>query len=316
MLSLYLTLAPYGGNLEGIRAASLAYFGKEPKKLSLAEAALLVALPQSPELRRPDRSVHAARAARDRVLDRIAKAGRIPADEVALAKLDAVASGRRPMPALAPHAADQAIAARAEAQGPSPDHRRGLAEKSRGPGARAGEGARTESLGRDPRRGQRHRRSAGARRLVGLFRRGPRRAGRHDRRAALARLGAEAVHLRPRLRGWHRASGDADRGPAGALRRLRAGEFRSHVPGHGDGAPRLAIVAQRAGGRAARRRRREPVERANLPGRRHAGAAEGRSAGARHGARRPRHQAVRSDDALRRPCARRQRRAAHRAHHR
>ena len=56
VLSLYLTLAPYGGNLEGIRAASLAYFGKEPKKLSLAEAALLVALPQSPELRRPDRS--------------------------------------------------------------------------------------------------------------------------------------------------------------------------------------------------------------------------------------------------------------------
>ena len=112
VLSLYLTLAPYGGNLEGIRAASLAYFGKEPKKLSLAEAALLVALPQSPELRRPDRSVHAARAARDRVLDRIVKAGRIPADEVAFAKLDAVASGRRPMPALAPHAADQAIAAR------------------------------------------------------------------------------------------------------------------------------------------------------------------------------------------------------------
>lgn len=55
VLGLYLTLAPYGGNLEGVRAASLAYFGKEPKKLSLAEAALLVALPQSPELRRPDR---------------------------------------------------------------------------------------------------------------------------------------------------------------------------------------------------------------------------------------------------------------------
>ncbi|MGA8387611.1 MAG: transglycosylase domain-containing protein, partial [Pseudolabrys sp.] len=56
ILALYLTLAPYGGNLEGVRAASLAYFGKEPRKLSLAEAALLVALPQSPELRRPDRS--------------------------------------------------------------------------------------------------------------------------------------------------------------------------------------------------------------------------------------------------------------------
>ena len=62
ILELYLTLAPYGGNLEGIRAASLAYFGKEPRRLSLAEAALLVALPQSPELRRPDRVADAAQA--------------------------------------------------------------------------------------------------------------------------------------------------------------------------------------------------------------------------------------------------------------
>jgi penicillin-binding protein 1C len=110
VLSLYLTLAPYGGNLEGIRAASLAYFGKEPRRLSLAEAALLVALPQSPEARRPDRSVEAARQARDRVLDRLTAAGRIPADEIALAKQDGVPAGRRPMPALAPHAADQAVA--------------------------------------------------------------------------------------------------------------------------------------------------------------------------------------------------------------
>jgi penicillin-binding protein 1C len=111
VLSLYLTLAPYGGNLEGVRAASLAYFGKEPKKLTLAEAALLVALPQSPELRRPDRSADAARKARDRVLDRIAAAGQIPPDEIAYAKRDAVPNTRRPMPALAPHAADQAVAA-------------------------------------------------------------------------------------------------------------------------------------------------------------------------------------------------------------
>ena len=56
MLDRYLTLAPFGGNIEGVRAASLAYFGKEPRRLTLGEAALLVALPQSPEARRPDRS--------------------------------------------------------------------------------------------------------------------------------------------------------------------------------------------------------------------------------------------------------------------
>ena len=64
VLAMYLTLAPMGGNLEGVRAASLAYFGKEPRRLSLGEAALLVALPQSPEWRRPDRYPAAAKAAR------------------------------------------------------------------------------------------------------------------------------------------------------------------------------------------------------------------------------------------------------------
>jgi penicillin-binding protein 1C len=83
ILALYLSLAPYGGNLEGIRAASLSYFGKEPRRLSLGESALLVALPQAPELRRPDRSVEAARNARARVLDRIAAAGVVPLDESA-----------------------------------------------------------------------------------------------------------------------------------------------------------------------------------------------------------------------------------------
>jgi penicillin-binding protein 1C len=110
VLTLYLDLAPYGGNIEGIRAASLAYFGKEPRRLSLGEAALLVALPQSPELRRPDRSAEAARIARSRVLDCFAGTGIVPADEIALAKAEPVPSGRRAMPMLAPHAADRAIA--------------------------------------------------------------------------------------------------------------------------------------------------------------------------------------------------------------
>jgi len=111
ILALYLTLAPYGGNLEGIRAASLSYFGKEPRKLSLGEAALLVALPQSPELRRPDRFPDAARAARDRVLDRAAAAGVVPHDEVARAKREPVPHERKPLPVLAPHAADQVVGA-------------------------------------------------------------------------------------------------------------------------------------------------------------------------------------------------------------
>jgi penicillin-binding protein 1C len=111
ILSLYLSLAPYGGNLEGVRAASLSYFGKEPKRLTRAEAALLVALPQSPEARRPDRSPERAKNARNRVLDRIAADTGIPADEVAAARTEIIPAQRQAMPALAPHAADQAVVA-------------------------------------------------------------------------------------------------------------------------------------------------------------------------------------------------------------
>ena len=109
ILGLYLTLAPYGGNLEGVRAASLAYFGKEPRRLTLGEAALLVALPQSPEYRRPDRFPEAARRARDRVLDRIAGRGLFGDAEIAHAKEEKVPIARKEMPLAAPHAADQAL---------------------------------------------------------------------------------------------------------------------------------------------------------------------------------------------------------------
>ena len=109
ILTRYLTLAPYGGNIEGVRAASLAWFGKEPARLGLAEAALLVALPQSPEARRPDRHPVSAQAARDRVLARMAGAGVIIESEVTRASAVPVASTRHALPGLAAHLADAAL---------------------------------------------------------------------------------------------------------------------------------------------------------------------------------------------------------------
>ena len=89
ILDLYLTLAPYGGNIEGIRAASLAYFGKEPTRLTTAEAALLVAIPQSPEARRPDRDPAAARGgARPRARPAGTGEGVITADAADAAKTE------------------------------------------------------------------------------------------------------------------------------------------------------------------------------------------------------------------------------------
>lgn len=108
ILDLYLTLAPYGGNLEGVRAASLAWFGKEPKRLSVAEAALLVALPQLPERRRPDRHPDAAERAKERVLKRLAVIEAIGGEEAGRAALMPVPRTRHPLPGLAPHVAERA----------------------------------------------------------------------------------------------------------------------------------------------------------------------------------------------------------------
>ncbi len=110
ILRLYLTLAPFGGNVEGVRAASLVWFGKEPRRLTPAEAALLVALPQRPEARRPDRYPDAARAARDRVLARAVAEGALAEGDALAARREPVPTERRPFPALAPHLADRIVA--------------------------------------------------------------------------------------------------------------------------------------------------------------------------------------------------------------
>ena len=54
VLERYLTLAPMGGNVEGVQAGALKWFGHSAKHLTPAEAAFLVALPRAPELIRPD----------------------------------------------------------------------------------------------------------------------------------------------------------------------------------------------------------------------------------------------------------------------
>ena len=105
VLDLYMTLAPFGGNLEGVRSASLAYFGKDPARLTAAEAALLVALPRSPERLRPDRHPVAARLARDAVLRRMAAIGVISQRTFDEALQDPVPRTRQPMPFHAPHLA-------------------------------------------------------------------------------------------------------------------------------------------------------------------------------------------------------------------
>jgi penicillin-binding protein 1C len=112
ILALWLTLAPQGGNLEGVRAGALAWFGRGPETLSVPEAALLLALARQPALR-PDRQPDAARAARDGVLAArtAGAAGITEADRVAALAVP-VPVARLPMPGLAPHLARELAAGR------------------------------------------------------------------------------------------------------------------------------------------------------------------------------------------------------------
>ena len=117
ILALYLTLAPYGGNLYGIEAASLAYLGKRSSELSLPEAALLAGLPQSPARLRPDRFPRAALKRRNLVIKALVRDGVLSEREAERYSFDpseAEKKGiclegeynpyrRRPFPFRAPH---------------------------------------------------------------------------------------------------------------------------------------------------------------------------------------------------------------------
>jgi penicillin-binding protein 1C len=103
ILTIYLTLAPFGGNVDGVRAASLVNFGKEPRRLSPCEAATLVAIPQAPEERRLDRRPEAARRAKVRVVRALLARGAIDRDEARYAQLDAPIATFRPFTVAAPH---------------------------------------------------------------------------------------------------------------------------------------------------------------------------------------------------------------------
>ncbi len=104
ILGIWLTLAPQGGNIEGMRAGSLAWFGRPANRLDAAEAALLIALARRPAALSPDRHAEAARAARNDVLRRRG-AAMLSLEDQALALAAPLPSARLPMPGLAPHLA-------------------------------------------------------------------------------------------------------------------------------------------------------------------------------------------------------------------
>ncbi|MCG8551334.1 MAG: penicillin-binding protein 1C [Desulfobacterales bacterium] len=105
ILGLYLTHAPFGANIEGIRAACYTWLGKDAKEMTRAEAALMAVLPQAPSRYRPDRHPDKAARARDKVLDRMGKFGIWTADRIRAARQEPVIAFRFPTSMTAPLAA-------------------------------------------------------------------------------------------------------------------------------------------------------------------------------------------------------------------
>ena len=113
ILQWYVNQISYGGVYNGVQAASLGYFGKSAKDLTLAEAALLAGIPQSPAEYDPVNQPESALARRNQILDLMLRKGRIQigdgryyavtAEAVAAAKQEAVAISEKRFPIEAPH---------------------------------------------------------------------------------------------------------------------------------------------------------------------------------------------------------------------
>lgn len=82
VLAAYLTFTPYGRNVEGVEAASWAYFGHSAQALSPAEVATLLAVPQAPTSRYPNAAnAERLRGARDEIAAFLAEEGALPLGE-------------------------------------------------------------------------------------------------------------------------------------------------------------------------------------------------------------------------------------------
>lgn len=106
ILEAYFTLAPYGGNVCGIEAASWRYFNCPSVKLTVAQAALLAGLPQSPERYRPDKNLGNAIRRQNYVLKRMINDEIISNSIYHNAVSTSLTIGINDLPVQAPHFCD------------------------------------------------------------------------------------------------------------------------------------------------------------------------------------------------------------------
>lgn len=111
ILEAYLNTAPYGGNIEGVQAASLIYFRKDAARLSLPEALALAVIPQNPVKRIAERGRNTElQAARERLWALWAERDPAARQHAPDAQLVLSAQSRGSLPFLAPHLTDMLLA--------------------------------------------------------------------------------------------------------------------------------------------------------------------------------------------------------------
>lgn len=103
ILSLYASHAPFGGNVVGLEAACWRYFGREPKDLSWAEAAMLAVLPNSPALIHPGKNRDKLIRKRDKLLAKLKDTEIIDSLTYALSVTEPIPDEPLPLPRKAPH---------------------------------------------------------------------------------------------------------------------------------------------------------------------------------------------------------------------
>jgi penicillin-binding protein 1C len=109
LLETYFALAPYGGNIVGVEAASQIYYGKSASELGPGEAALLAGIPTSPTKLRPDRYPESAKGRRDIILERMFDKGDIDEERYRLSLSESIPVCRVTLPSIAPHYCDMIV---------------------------------------------------------------------------------------------------------------------------------------------------------------------------------------------------------------
>ena len=103
ILQLYLSCAPFGGNVEGIASAAYIYFNRAPEELSLAQASALIIIPNNPNGLRIDRNADKTKAERNKWLKIFEKNGVFPRDQIDAAFSENLEPKRYAAPNIAPH---------------------------------------------------------------------------------------------------------------------------------------------------------------------------------------------------------------------